>query len=118
MPRIVPNIWLDTESEEAAAVYTSIFPRSRVIPVTRYGEVGPREAGLVMTVEFELDGRRFVAINGGPGLQLQRGAVLGDPLPLPGGDRRVPGASHRRRRRARPVRLAQGPLQRLVAGHA
>ncbi len=45
MPRIVPNLWLDTESEEAAAVYTSIFPRSRVIPVTRYGEVGPREAG-------------------------------------------------------------------------
>ena len=60
MPRIVPNIWLDTESEEAAAVYTSIFPRSRVIPVTRYGEVGPREAGW-LTFAFILYG---VGLNG------------------------------------------------------
>ena len=66
MPRIVPNLWFDTESEEAAAFYTSIFPSSRVLSVTRYGEHGPREAGLVMTVEFELDGQRFMAINGGP----------------------------------------------------
>jgi predicted 3-demethylubiquinone-9 3-methyltransferase (glyoxalase superfamily) len=66
MPRIVPNLWFDTESEEAAAFYTSIFPSSRVLSVTRYGEAGPREAGLVMTVEFELHGQRFIAINGGP----------------------------------------------------
>ena len=66
MPRIVPNLWFDTESEEAAAFYTSIFPSSRVLSVIRYGEPGPREAGLVMTVEFELDGQRFMAINGGP----------------------------------------------------
>ena len=66
MPRIVPNLWFDTESEEAAAFYTSIFPSSRVLSVIPYGEPGPREAGLVMTVEFELDGQRFMAINGGP----------------------------------------------------
>ena len=66
MPRIAPNLWFDTEAEEAAAFYTSTFPNSRVVAVTRYGEAGPREAGLVMTVEFELDGQRFVAINGGP----------------------------------------------------
>jgi predicted 3-demethylubiquinone-9 3-methyltransferase (glyoxalase superfamily) len=66
MPRIVPNLWFDTEAEEAAAFYTGIFDNSRVVAVTKYGEAGPREAGLVMTVEFELDGRRFVAINGGP----------------------------------------------------
>ena len=66
MPRIVPNLWFDTESEEAAAFYTSLFPNSKVRAVTRYGAAGPREAGLVMTVEFELDGQRFVAINGGP----------------------------------------------------
>ena len=66
MPRIVPNLWFDTAAEEAAAFYTSAFPNSRVVAVTRYGEAGPREAGLVMTVEFELVGQRFVAINGGP----------------------------------------------------
>jgi len=66
MPRIVPNLWFDTEAEEAAAFYTGIFDNSRIVAVTNYGEAGPREAGLVMTVEFELDGRRFVAINGGP----------------------------------------------------
>jgi predicted 3-demethylubiquinone-9 3-methyltransferase (glyoxalase superfamily) len=66
MPRIIPNLWFDTEAEEAAAFYTSTFPNSRVVAVTRYGEAGPREAGLVMTVELELDGQRLVAINGGP----------------------------------------------------
>jgi predicted 3-demethylubiquinone-9 3-methyltransferase (glyoxalase superfamily) len=55
MPRIAPNLWFDTEAEEAAAFYTSTFPNSRVVAVTRYGEAGPRETGLVMTVEFELD---------------------------------------------------------------
>jgi predicted 3-demethylubiquinone-9 3-methyltransferase (glyoxalase superfamily) len=64
--KIVPNLWFDTEAEEAAAFYTSVFPSSRVVNVTRYTEAGPRPAGTVMTVEFELDGQRFVAINGGP----------------------------------------------------
>src|SRR3954466_3900800 len=66
MPKIVPNLWFDTEAEEAAAFYTSIFPNSRVVNVTHYTEGSPREAGMVMTVEFELDGQRFVGINGGP----------------------------------------------------
>ena len=66
MPQIVPNLWFDTEAEEAAAFYTSSFPNSRILAVTRYGEGGMREAGLVMTVAFELDGQPFVAINGGP----------------------------------------------------
>ena len=64
--RIIPNLWFDTEAEEAAAHYVSIFPNSRVVDVTRYTEAGPREAGMVMTVSFELDGQRFVGINGGP----------------------------------------------------
>lgn len=64
--KITPNLWFDTEGEEAAAFYTSVFPNSRIVRVTRYTEAGPREAGMVMTVEFELDGQRFVAINGGP----------------------------------------------------
>ena len=64
--RIIPNLWFDTEAEEAAEFYTSVFRSSRVVNVTRYTDAGPRPAGTVMTVEFELDGQRFVAINGGP----------------------------------------------------
>jgi predicted 3-demethylubiquinone-9 3-methyltransferase (glyoxalase superfamily) len=64
--RITPNLWFDTQSEEAAAFYTSVFPNSRIVRVTRYTEGAPRPAGMVMTVEFELDGQRIVAINGGP----------------------------------------------------
>src|SRR4051794_38800262 len=65
MPDIIPNLWFDTEAEEAANYYVSVFPNSRVLHVTHYTDAGPREAGMVLTVEFELDGRRFVAINGG-----------------------------------------------------
>jgi predicted 3-demethylubiquinone-9 3-methyltransferase (glyoxalase superfamily) len=64
--KIVPNLWFDTEGEEAAAFYTSVFSNSRILNVTHYTEAGPRPAGMVMTVEFELAGQRFVAINGGP----------------------------------------------------
>ncbi|MEA2157322.1 MAG: hypothetical protein QOE11_3462 [Solirubrobacteraceae bacterium] len=64
--QIVPNLWFDTEAEEAADFYVSVFENSRIVSVARYTEAGPRTAGMVMTVEFELDGQRFVAINGGP----------------------------------------------------
>ena len=64
--RIIPNLWFDGDAEQAAAFYTSIFPRSRILSVTRYTEAGPGEPGTVMTVEWELDGMRFVGINGGP----------------------------------------------------
>jgi predicted 3-demethylubiquinone-9 3-methyltransferase (glyoxalase superfamily) len=64
--RIIPNLWFDTEAEEAAEHYTSVFKNSRIVGLTHYPEGGPREAGMVMTVEFELDGQRFVGINGGP----------------------------------------------------
>jgi len=64
--KIIPNLWFDTQAEEAATFYTSVFKNSRIVGVTRYTEAGPRPAGMVMTVEFELDGQRFVGINGGP----------------------------------------------------
>jgi predicted 3-demethylubiquinone-9 3-methyltransferase (glyoxalase superfamily) len=66
MPSITPNLWFDTEGEDAAEFYVSIFPDSKIVSVTHYGEAGPREAGMVLTVEFVLDGQRFIAINGGP----------------------------------------------------
>ena len=64
--KIVPNLWFDTQAEEAAAFYTSVFANSRIVNVAHYTEGAPRPAGTVMTVEFELDGQRFVGINGGP----------------------------------------------------
>ncbi len=66
MPTITPCLWFDTQGEEAAAFYTSVFPNSRIVEVARYGEAGPRAAGTVMTVAFELDGQPFLALNGGP----------------------------------------------------
>lgn len=66
MPGITPNLWFDTEGEEAAEFYVSVFPNSKIKNVTHYGEAGPREAGTVMTVDFVLDGQDFTAINGGP----------------------------------------------------
>ena len=64
--KITPNLWFDTEAEEAAEFYTSVFDNSKIVSVAHYTEAGPRPAGTVMVVEFELDGQRFVAINGGP----------------------------------------------------
>jgi predicted 3-demethylubiquinone-9 3-methyltransferase (glyoxalase superfamily) len=66
MHEITPCLWFDTEGEDAARFYTSVFPNSRITEVTRYGSAGPRSEGTVMTVEFELDGRTYVALNGGP----------------------------------------------------
>ena len=66
MPRIVPNLWFDTEALEAAEWYVSIFPRSSITTVTHYGEAGPGEPGSVLTVSFELDGQPYTGINGGP----------------------------------------------------
>src|SRR3954452_10215696 len=65
-PKIIPNLWFDTEAEEAADFYTSVFKNSRIVSKAHYTDAGPRPAGDVMTVEWELDGQRFVGINGGP----------------------------------------------------
>ena len=66
MQKITPCLWFDTQAEEAATFYTSIFRNARILHVARYGKAGPRPEGLVMTVTFELDGQEFVALNGGP----------------------------------------------------
>src|SRR5690349_2284569 len=66
MSKLTTCLWFDTEGEDAARFYTSIFPNSRITNVTHYGSAGPRDEGTVMTVDFELDGMPFVALNGGP----------------------------------------------------
>lgn len=63
---ITPNLWFDTAALPAAEFYTSVFDNSRILRVTHFTEAGPRPAGTVLTVDFELDGNRFVALNGGP----------------------------------------------------
>lgn len=66
MHKTTPCLWFDTQGEEAATFYTSVFNNSKILDVTRFGEAGPGPAGTVMTVTFELDGQEFVALNGGP----------------------------------------------------
>lgn len=66
MPRITPTLWFDTQGEDAANFYVSVFPNSKITNVAHYGEAGPRPAGTVMTVEFELDGQQYLVLNGGP----------------------------------------------------
>ena len=66
MSEITPFLWFDTEAEEAANLYTSVFPNSKILDVTRYSSAGPGAEGTVMTVSFELGGQKFVALNGGP----------------------------------------------------
>ena len=68
--KLVPCLWFDNQAEEAARFYTSIFKNSKIGRISRYGEAGKevhgRPAGSVMTVEFELEGQKFTALNGGP----------------------------------------------------
>jgi len=68
--KIIPNLWFDTQAEEAAKFYTSVFKNSSIDKVTRYPNVGQeihkKKAGSVMTVEFTLLGQKYVGLNGGP----------------------------------------------------
>lgn len=66
MQHITPCLWFDTQGDEAATFYTTIFKNSKILDFTRYGEGGPGPQGSVMTVTFELDGQEFTALNGGP----------------------------------------------------
>ena len=66
MKTITPCLWFDTEGEDAARFYTSVFPNSKITNIAYYGSAGPRREGTVMTVDFELDGQPYVALNGGP----------------------------------------------------
>lgn len=66
MQKMSTCLWFDDKAEEAANFYVSIFPKSKVLGVARYTDVGPGPSGSVMTVDFELDGQPFIALNGGP----------------------------------------------------
>lgn len=66
MQKITPFLWFDSQTEEAANFYVSIFKNSKILGVSRFGEAGPGSAGSVLTVTFELDGQELTALNGGP----------------------------------------------------
>ena len=66
MQKITRFLWYDSQAEEAAKFNVSIFKNSRILNTSRYGDAGPGPKGSVMSVTFELDGQRFMALNGGP----------------------------------------------------
>ncbi len=66
MQKITPFLWFDTQAEEAANFYVSVFKDSKILDICRYGEGGPGHAGSVMTVSFQIEGQEFTALNGGP----------------------------------------------------
>ena len=73
--KITPNLWFDTEAEEAAAFYCDVFKNSRIVNVTHYPQSSDR-AGQVLTAEWELDGQRYVGINGGPQFKFSEAVSL------------------------------------------
>jgi predicted 3-demethylubiquinone-9 3-methyltransferase (glyoxalase superfamily) len=66
MQKISPFLWFDSNAEEAANFYLSIFKDSKILKIARYGEAGPGPAGSVMVVNFQIEGQDFIALNGGP----------------------------------------------------
>ncbi len=66
MPKITPFLWFDSQAEEAANFYVSVFKNSKILEEARYPEGSPGPAGAIMTISFELDGQQFTALNGGP----------------------------------------------------
>ena len=76
MQKITTFLTFDHEAEQAVTFYTSIFARSRIGDITRYGDAGPGAIGSVMTIAFELDGQPFLALNGGPTFEFAQGISL------------------------------------------
>jgi predicted 3-demethylubiquinone-9 3-methyltransferase (glyoxalase superfamily) len=74
--KITPFLWFDSNAEEAANLYVSIFKDSKILEVARYGDSGPGPKGSVMTVKFQLEGQQFVALNGGPHFKLNEAFSL------------------------------------------
>lgn len=76
MQKITTFLTYNGRAEEAVKLYTSVFPHSRIVKTTRYGDAGPGPKGSVMTIAFELDGQPFVALNGGPSFTFSQGISL------------------------------------------
>ena len=75
MQKIIPFLWFDDKAEEAVNFYISIFKKAKIVSITRYGEEVPGPKGKVMSLNFELEGQEFIALNGGPGVFTFSGAI-------------------------------------------
>ena len=111
---ITPFLWFDHQAEEAAAFYASVFPNSSVVRVVRCGEAGPGPPGSALTVEFQLGGQTFVALNGGPHFKFTEAISFVVNCQIAGRSRYLLGKTLGRRH-GRPVRLAEGPFWFVVA---
>lgn len=76
MQKISTCLWFDDQAEEAASYYTGIFDNSRILDISRYSDTAPGQAGRVMTVQFQIEGRDFIALNGGPAFQFNEAVSL------------------------------------------
>ena len=119
--KINPCLWFDTEAEEAAKFYCSVFKNSKMGKVSRYVDEGQeihgKPAGSVMAVEFELEGQKFAALNGGPHFKFDEAISFQIALQRPGRGRLfLEGAVRRRQRRA--LRLAEGQIRPVLAGRS
>ncbi len=76
MQKITPFLWFDGKAEEAANFYVSIFKDSKILNIARYGEAGPGPKGSVMIVTFQIEGQKFIALNGGPQYQLHTSYII------------------------------------------
>ena len=74
--KITTFLWFDSNAEEAANFYVSVFKNSRILNSVRYGDVGPGAKGTIMIIDFELDGERFTALNGGPNFKFTEAVSL------------------------------------------
>ena len=114
MQSITPCLWFDTEGEDAAKFYTSVFPNSRIVEIARYGVGRAAARGTVMSVSFELDGQKFVALNGGPQFTFSEAISFQVSCEAQEEVDRYWSTLYRGRRGGA-VRLAQGPVRPFVA---
>ena len=123
MDRIVPCLWFDHQAEEAATFYVSVFKNSKITTISRYTKAGYEThhgpAGSVMTVEFELNGQRFTALNGGPDFNFNEAISLQVMCDTQQElDSYWDKLSQGRRSKSAAVRLAEGQVRCFLAGHS
>ena len=118
MFKIAPCLWFNGEAEEAANFYLPLFPDAAVTAVSRYGSGAPFPAGTALMVQFTLAGQRFQALNAGPQFRFSEAVSFSISCKDAAEVDHYWDELIGRRRSGRPVRLAEGPLRRLVAGRS
>jgi predicted 3-demethylubiquinone-9 3-methyltransferase (glyoxalase superfamily) len=115
MNKITPFLWFDTQAEEAANFYVSVFKNGRILKTVRYGDTGPGPKGTVMTISFEINGQEFAALNGGPQFKFSEGDLIRSQLRDAERNRRAVGEAVRWRWQGRPLRMGAGQVRTVVA---